>query len=39
MKDMRVENVHVKFYNIWSIFHFMVQLAMYNGHWNESSVF
>jgi len=38
LKDKRVENLHIKFHNIPSIFQFMVELAMHNGDWNERSV-
>jgi len=38
VKVKRVENAHLKFHNIPSIFQFIVELAMHRGHWNESSI-
>jgi len=36
VKDKRVDNAHLKFHNISSIFQFIVELAMHGGHWNEN---
>jgi len=38
MKGKRVENAHLKFCNILSIFLFMVEFAMHSVYWNESNV-
>jgi len=37
LKYKRVENAHLEFHNILVILQFLVELAMHDGHWNESS--